>query len=142
MSPNLERYGITITHSQGASQTGPIDYLATRYNLVEVIRPQIGKFAKPSLTVYMRITYEEARDIPNQIEVAGEVYSLAHFYTFKCATCNGWGHNAKRHINLTLKREQWVNKMSRAFDAVDLESKRSWIDTLPEELREIKLTRL
>ena len=25
MSPNLERYGITITHNQGESQTDPID---------------------------------------------------------------------------------------------------------------------
>ena len=35
-----------------------------------------------------------------------------------------------------------MERMSRAFDAVDVESKRKWIDTLPEELREIKLTRL
>ena len=41
MSPNLERYGVTVMHNQGASQTEPIDYLSTHYNLVEVVRPQI-----------------------------------------------------------------------------------------------------
>ena len=34
MSPNLERYGVTITHNTGASQTEPIDYLCTHYNTV------------------------------------------------------------------------------------------------------------
>ena len=47
MCPNLERFGITITHVQGASQTAPIDYISSHYHLVEVIRPKIEKFSKP-----------------------------------------------------------------------------------------------
>ena len=84
MSPNLEKYGITVSHRKGASQTEPIDYLGTKYNIVEVVRPKVGKFAKPSLTIYARMTYEEAKEMPKELELAGETYFLSHFFTFKC----------------------------------------------------------
>ena len=48
----------------------------------------------------------------------------------------------KRHTSLVIKKEEWLNKMSRAYDAVNMENKERWLDTLPKELREIKLTRL
>ena len=84
MSPNLERYGVTIMHNTGASQTDPIDYLGTHYNLVEAVRPKIDKYSKPIVKVYLRLTYEEAQAIPEQLEIGREVYRLSHFYSFKC----------------------------------------------------------
>ena len=87
MSPNLERYGITITHTKGADQNEPINHLSTMYNVVEVVRPTIGKFAKPIMTVYARMTCSEALAMPDEIKLAGETYKLSHFYAIKCKQC-------------------------------------------------------
>ena len=101
MSPNLERYGITISHQKGADQNAVIEHLSSKYNLVEVIRPKVGKFYKPVLTVYARLSYEEAREIPEKLELTTGTYRESHFYTFKCKTCGTRGHRENRHEVLT-----------------------------------------
>ena len=108
MSPNLERYGITISHQKGADQNAPIEYLSSKYSLVEVIRPKLGKFYKTVLTVYARLSYEEAREIPEKLELTTGTYRLSHFYMFKCKTCGERGHRGNRYDVLTKKREEWL----------------------------------
>ena len=109
---------------------------------MEVIRPRIDRFSKPMLTAYLRLEFEEAQNLPDQLEIAGETYRLSHFFSFKCNICGVCGHKGKRHDAVTKKKKDWTERMARAYDAVDIDNKRRWIDTLPEELREIKLTSL
>ena len=61
--------------------------MGAHYSLVEVVRPKIEKYSKPILTVYLRLTYEEAQNMPEQLEIEREVYRLSHFYSFKCSMC-------------------------------------------------------
>ena len=67
MSPNLERYGVSTIIPQGLNPERVITYFTTYYQVVEVVRPSIMNYMKPSITIYLFTNEQKARGIQEKI---------------------------------------------------------------------------
>ena len=83
MTPNLDRYAVTVYLKPGVSMQKFVRYFEGQSTMVEVIRQDMGKILKPYITFYLKVDDAFARQIHKKVTVEGEGYVTSNYYLLR-----------------------------------------------------------